>query len=96
MITGLLFTLAQKPLVVANDSGAEGRPFPRSAMEKAKKAKARAGTLVAVATTISLVFAIAGAALLAGASSTWFFDPASGLHIQTAGLNFTLSLGVAS
>jgi hypothetical protein len=96
MITGLLFTLAQKPLEPANDSNAEGRSFPRSTAEKAKRIKARTNVLAVSAATISLLLAIAGTGLLAAASSTWFFDPASGLHVQTAGLTFTLQLGVCS
>jgi hypothetical protein len=96
MITGLLFTLAQKPLVPANDLCAQGRPFPKSVTPKAKKRPSGDTVLVATAGTISLVLALAGAALLMAAFSTWSFDPAGGLNVQTAGLTFTLFSGAVS
>jgi hypothetical protein len=96
MITGLLIILTQKPLQAANDVVAEGKRFPPSVGEKTPKSKKRANVLVATAATISLVFALAGCGLLMAANSNWFFDPASGLHVQTAGLNFILQMGVCS
>jgi hypothetical protein len=96
MITGLLFTLAQKPLVPANDRHFEGRTFPKSVTPKAKKRLSGDTILVATAGTVSLVLALAGAVLLMAAFSTWSFDPAGGLHVQTAGLTFTLFSGAVS
>lgn len=90
MITGLLFTLAQKPLQPANDVKVEGRHFPPSTKLKARP------NLVSMARSISLALAIVGAGLMVAAFTNWSFDPAVGYHIQTAGLTFTLQMGVCS
>jgi hypothetical protein len=93
MITGLLFTLAQKAPVAANDHKGEGRHFPPVA--KSKKVKAPYN-VVRTTQTLAAVLTLAGLALLSFSTSNWSFDPAGGLHIQTAVLSFTLPVGVFS
>jgi hypothetical protein len=90
MITGLLFTLAQKPIAPANDTKAEGKHFPPSTKPKTRQ------RLVTMARSGAVVLAVVGGALLLAAFSNWSFDPAVGYHIQTAGLKFTLHTGVCS
>lgn len=95
MITGLLFTLAQKPIVAANDPKFEGRHFPPATKPQANRPKSRQHLVIAARVT-SAVLAVIGAALLVAAFSNWSFDPDVGYRIQTAGLNFTLRIGVCS
>jgi hypothetical protein len=90
MITGLLFTLAQKPIAAANDPKAEGRHFPPPTKPRTRQ------NLVSAARAVSMVLAIVGASLMVAAFSNWSFDPDVGYRIQTAGLNFTLRMGVCS
>jgi hypothetical protein len=96
MITGLLFTLAQR------QAPAEGRAFP----SKALQAKAAAPKLaliptsgdivVKLARTSGAVLALVGLLLLGVGGAEWSFDPATGLNIQTAVVSFTLPAGVFS
>jgi hypothetical protein len=90
MITGLLFTLAQKPIVAANDLKAEGRHFPPPTKPRTRQ------NLVTTARAVTVVLVAIGASLMVGAFANWSFDPKVGYRIQTAGLNFTLRLGVCS
>ena len=92
MITGLLFTLAQRPPPAANDRGDEGRHFPP---QHIKKVKAPHGW-VRLTKVLSIALAALGIGLLGFASSNWSFNPAVGLTIQTAVVTFTLPVGVLS
>ncbi len=96
MITGLLFTLAQR------QAPAEGRPFPGKSLNA--KAGAPKQTLipssgdvvVKLARTSGVVLALVGLVLLGVGGVEWSFDPANGLNIQTAVVSFTLPAGVFS
>jgi hypothetical protein len=98
MITGLLFTLAQKPLQAANDMPsakdmkAEGRRFPSPAKQRRKAPT----NIVALTRNVSLALTVLGAILLGVGAADWSFDPAAGLHIRTALVSFTLPVGVLS
>jgi hypothetical protein len=92
MITGLLFTLAQKPPVAANDKNPEGRHFPPAPTKKVKAPH----NLVRLTQIVSVILTVIGVSLLSTAAASWSFDPAQGLNIQTALLSFTLPVGVLS
>lgn len=92
MITGLLFTLAQRPPPAANDRSTEGRQFPPTPVKKVKAPQ----NLVRLTQILSVALAALGFGLLGFASSNWSFNPAVGLNIQTAVVNFTLPVGVCS
>jgi hypothetical protein len=92
MITGLLFTLAQKPPVAANDRNAEGRHFPPPPTKKIKAPY----DVVRLTQIVSVFLTVIGVSLLSVGAATWSFDPAHGLNIQTAVLSFTLPVGVFS
>jgi hypothetical protein len=92
MITGLLFTLAQKPPVAANDKNAEGRHFPPSSPKKVKASH----NVVRLTQTVSVILAVMGVSLLSIGAASWSYDPAHGLNIQMAVLSFTLPVGVLS
>jgi hypothetical protein len=97
MISGLLFSLAQRAPVAANDRSAEdrsaeGRHFPPAPV---KKVKAPAD-LVRLTQTISVILTALGLCLLLIGTSDWSFNPAQGLKVQTAVLSFTLPVGVVS
>ena len=92
MITGLLFTLAQKPPVAANDKNPEGRHFPPAPTKKAKAPH----NIVRFSQIVSVILTVIGVSLLAAGAASWSFDPAQGLNIQMAVLNFTLRVGVLS
>jgi hypothetical protein len=98
MITGLLFTLAQKPLQAANDTTsaketkAEGRRFPSPTKQRSKAPT----NIVALTRNVSLALTVLGAILLGVGAADWSFDPAAGLHIRTALVSFTLPVGVLS
>ncbi|AMS30152.1 MAG TPA: hypothetical protein DIU09_10550 [Hyphomonadaceae bacterium] len=96
MITGLLFTLAQR------QAPAEGRAFPSKALTpKASASKlalipSSGDIVVKLARTSGVVLALVGLALLGVGGVEWSFDPAIGLNIQTAVVSFTLPAGVFS
>ena len=96
MITGLLFTLAQR------QAPAEGRPFPVKAANASGTGANRSLTpasgdiVVKLARTSGFVLALVGLVLLGAGGVEWSFDPASGLNIQTAVISFTLPAGVFS
>jgi hypothetical protein len=97
MITGLLFTLAQKQPLPAHDDQAsdhqsEGHHFPAA---KPKKVKAPIN-IVRLTQIVSVILTVFGVGLLSLGSMSWSFDPAFGLNVQTAGLCFTLPVGVVS
>lgn len=92
MITGLLFTLAQKPLDVANDTKGEGRHFPPATPKKVKAPY----NIVRLTQVVSLILTVFGVGLLCLGSLNWSFDPAFGLNVQSAGLSVTLPVGVLS
>ena len=89
MITGLLFTLAQKPPIAANDTKDEGRHFPPSTPKKAKTPY----KIARFTRNISLALTMIGAALLSLSAANWSFNPAHGLSIQTSLIRFTLPTG---
>jgi hypothetical protein len=91
MITGLLFTLAQKPAKPANENGAEGRHFPPPSTKKSK----RTYDVIRLTQKVSLALALAGTAMLIAGVANWSFNPATGLHVRVAALNFTLPVGVS-
>lgn len=96
MITGLLFTLAQRQVP------AEGRAFPgKASTPKAGASKlalipSSGDIVVKLARTSGVVLALVGLALLGVGGVEWSFDPAIGLNIQTAVVSFTLPAGVFS
>lgn len=96
MITGLLFTLAQR------QTPTEGRAFPGKAMNPAhgsgKKALSPSGgdVVVKLARSSGVALALIGLMLLGVGGVEWSFDPANGLNIQTAVISFTLPAGVFS
>ena len=96
MITGLLFTLAQR------QAPAEGRPFPGKTLapkpSNSKLALIPSGgdVVVKLAQTSGVILALVGLALLGVGGVEWSFDPATGLNIQTAVVSFTLPAGVFS
>jgi hypothetical protein len=92
MITGLLFTLAQKPPVAANDKDAEGRHFLPSTTKKVQAPY----NVVRLTQIVSVILTVVGVSLLSVGAASWSFDPAQGLNIQTAVLSFTLPVGVFS
>jgi hypothetical protein len=96
MITGLLFTLSQKPLVAANDDAREGRAFPSSFTEKPKLKKTPRHGLVSLARVLSIALGLAGTALLVAATSSWSFDPVNGLRIEAVAQNLIRHMGVNS
>jgi hypothetical protein len=92
MITGLLFTLAQKPPVAANDKNSEGRHFPPSSTKKVKASH----NVVRLTQIVSVILTMIGASLLSVGTASWSFDPAHGLDSQMVVLSFTLPVGVLS
>ena len=97
MITGLLFTLAQRDaagaqLGPANAPEAEGRAFPRTVEKPPRTGEG----VMRVALVSATICAALGAALLAFGGVEWTFDPAIGFKVQTALINFTLPVGVRS
>jgi hypothetical protein len=96
MITGLLFTLAQKHPVAANDTSTEGRHFPPKLPNKVKAPVKAPLNVVRLTQVVSVFLAVLGVGLLSLSTPNWSFDPAYGLNLQTAGLHFTLLLGVLS
>jgi hypothetical protein len=96
MITGLLFTLAQRQTLT------EGRAFPgktlNSVHDGVKKTLSPSGgdVVVKLARSSGVALALIGLMLLGAGGVEWSFDPANGLHIQTAVLSFTLPAGVFS
>jgi hypothetical protein len=96
MITGLLFTLAQKNPVAANDTSTEGRHFPPKPPKRVKAPIKAPVNVVRLTQVVSVFLAVLGVGLLGLSTLNWSFDPASGLNLQTAGLHFTLPMGVLS
>lgn len=92
MITGLLFTLAQKQPSPATNQEGDGQHVPPA---KVKKVKAPLH-IVRLTQIVSVILTIFGIGLLSLGSMSWSFDPAIGLNVQTAGLCFTLPVGVFS
>jgi hypothetical protein len=96
MITGLLFTLAQR------QAPAEGRAFPSKALnthsgaQKLTLIPTSGDVVVKLARTSGVVLALVGLVLLGVGGVEWSFDPAIGLNIQTAVVSFTLPAGVFS
>ena len=96
MITGLLFTLTQRP------TATEGQAFPnKTARSEAKSTQNKgpagaADTVVKLARISGLALALVGFMLMGVGGVEWSFDPASGLNVQTAVINFTLPAGVFS
>jgi len=96
MITGLLFTLAQR------QAPAEGRPFPSKTVAAPTSGATRpvnasgGDAIVKLARSSGIVLALIGLALLGAGGVEWSFDPATGLNIQTAVVSFTLPVGVFS
>jgi hypothetical protein len=96
MITGLLYTLSQKPLVAANDDKREGHSFPSSQTERPKLKKTPRHGLINLARASSIVLALVGAALLVSATTSWSFDPQQGLRIEAVTQNLVRHMGVNS
>lgn len=96
MITGLLFTLAQR------QAPAEGRAFPGKALNpqtgpsKQTLIPSSGDVVVKLARTSGVVLALVGLTLFGAGGVEWSFDPAIGLNIQTAVVSFTLPAGVFS
>lgn len=96
MITGLLFTLAQR------QAPAEGRSFPgkslsaKTGTSKQALIPSSGDVVVKLARTSGVILALVGLALLGVGGVEWSFDPATGLNIQTAVVSFTLPAGVFS
>jgi hypothetical protein len=98
MITGLLFTLAQKSSVVARDTTSEGGVSPpfHLALPAAQPPAKVSRNLGRVTQIVSAGLAIIGLVMLGLGALEWAFDPAAGLHIKTALPKFTLPVGVSS
>jgi hypothetical protein len=96
MITGLLFTLAQR------QTPAEGRAFRGKALNANSSAPKLAqiptsgDVVVKMARTSGVVLTLVGLALLSVGGVQGSFDRAIGLNIQTAVVSFTLPAGVFS
>ena len=89
MITGLLFALAPRTPKAANDTNPEGQKFP----PVARKTLPTKSTVVGSIKIVAIIMAGTGLALIGVGNSTWSFDPATGLNVQTAFVTFTLSMG---
>ena len=102
MITGLLFTLAQKPPVPANDTPSndtpsndtlgEGRHFPPT---PAKPAKAPY-KVVRLTQIVSVILTALGLGLLSFSVMNWTFDPVHAPSLHTAVFNIIRHVGVFS
>ena len=94
MVTGLLFTLAQRRI------GTEGRSFPNQALASKPTTlsvvpKNGGGeTMLKITKATGVILGLTGLALFAIGGVEWSFDPALGLKIQTAVISFTLPTGV--
>jgi hypothetical protein len=90
MITGLLLALAPRTPKAANDVDEEGQKFPPR-VRKSLPPKSNAVRNIKI---VAVVMAISGVALIGASNTTWSFDPATGLQIQTASSNITRLVGV--
>jgi hypothetical protein len=99
MLTGLMFSLAQKPIVAANDVGgkapSDGRAFPPRPPHVPQKTRKRVRFL-RVTQIVSVLLAVAGLTLLALGATEWSFHPGGELRVHTALISFFLPVGASS
>lgn len=103
MITGLLFTLAQKrpvpppipaPIsapIPANDTKAEGRHFPPTVTKPVKAPF----NIVRLTQGLSVILMVLGLGLLGLSCANWTFDPVQSPTVQTAFFSLIHNVGVA-
>ena len=95
MITGLLFTLAQKPPAPssfpANDIMSEGRHFPPTVTNPVKAPY----NIVRLTQVLSVILMVLGLGLLGLSSANWTFDPVQSPNIQTAFFSLIHNVGAA-
>jgi hypothetical protein len=90
MITGLLLALAPRTPKAANDINPEGQKFPPN-LRKTPPAKSNVVRSIKI---VAVAMAVCGLALIGFGNTSWSFDPATGLKIQTASSVTTRLVGV--
>ena len=92
MITGLLFSLASRTPIPANDVAAEGHKFP----PPQRKQRAPRQNVIPLTKQVAVVMALIGLVLGNSGSAPWSLGHSSALSTQAASINFTLNAGVFS
>lgn len=92
MITGLLFSLASRTPVPANDVDAEGHKFPPSP----RKQRAPRQNVIPLTKHIAVVMTLIGLVLGNSGTAPWSLGRSSAVSTQAASINFTPNMGAIS